>query len=168
MKIEKEKVVSVTYQLSVDSSDGEVVETVKEDKPLTFLYGVGNMLEKFEENISGLQEGDTFNFKIDCDEAYGQASEEAVVDLPINIFEIEGKIDYELLKEGNYIPMQDQQGNRLDGIVLEVGDEQVKMDFNHPLAGDDLYFSGKVVEIREPSEEEKEHGHVHPSENEEK
>ena len=163
MEIGNEKVVSVTYQLSVDDFDGEVVETVKEDKPLTFLYGVGNMLEKFEENIGGLKEGDNFNFKIECDEAYGQASDDAVVDLPINIFEVEGKIDYDLLKEGNYIPMQDQQGNRLDGIVLEVGDEKVKMDFNHPLAGDDLFFKGEVIEVREATDDEKEHGHAHPS-----
>ena len=163
MEIGKEKVVSVTYQLSVDGFDGEVVETVKEDKPLTFLYGVGNMLEKFEENLDGLKEGDEFNFKIECDEAYGQASEDAVVDLPINIFEVEGKIDFDLLKVGNYIPMQDQQGNRLDGIVLEVGDEKVKMDFNHPLAGDDLFFKGEVKEVREATDEEKQHGHAHTS-----
>jgi FKBP-type peptidyl-prolyl cis-trans isomerase SlyD len=163
MEIGKEKVVSVTYQLSVDDFDGEVVETVKEDKPLTFLFGVGNMLEKFEENIDGLKEGETFNFKIECDEAYGQASEDAVVDLPMNIFEVEGKVDEDLLKVGNYIPMQDQQGNRLDGIVLEVGDEKVKMDFNHPLAGDDLFFKGEVIEVREATEEELKHGHAHPS-----
>jgi FKBP-type peptidyl-prolyl cis-trans isomerase SlyD len=167
MEIGNEKVVSVTYQLSVDGYDGEVVETVKQEKPLTFLYGVGNMLEKFEENLSGLKEGDEFNFKIECDEAYGQASEDAIVDLPINIFEVEGKIDYDLLKEGNYIPMQDQQGNRLDGIVLEVGDEKVKMDFNHPLAGDDLFFKGSVLEVRDATNEEKEHGHAHQSGNQE-
>ncbi len=165
MEIGKDKVVSVTYQLSVDGYDGEVVEAVKEDKPLTFLYGVGNMLEKFEENLNGLKQGDDFDFKIECDEAYGQASDDAVVDLPINIFEVEGKIDYDLLKEGNYIPMQDQQGNRLDGIVLEVGDEKVKMDFNHPLAGDDLFFKGSVIEVREATDEEKEHGHAHPEKN---
>lgn len=160
MVIEKQKVVSVTYQLNVNETDGEVVETVNKDKPLTFLYGAGNMLEKFEENIQGLQQGDQFDFKIPSEEAYGQASEDAIVDLPLNVFEIEGEIDYDLLKVGNYIPMQDQQGNRLDGIVLEVGDEKVKMDFNHPLAGDDLFFKGEVLEVRDAAQDEIDQGHA--------
>ena len=164
MVIEKQKVVSVTYQLNVNDHDGEVVETVNKEKPLTFLYGVGNMLEKFEENIQGLKEGDAFDFKIASEEAYGQASEEAVVDLPLNVFEIEGEIDYELLKVGNYIPMQDQQGNRLDGIVLEVGEEKVKMDFNHPLAGDDLFFKGEVLDVREATEDEINQGYANKAE----
>ncbi len=164
MAIDNQKVVSVTYQLSVNDFDGEVVETVDKEKPLKFLYGVGNMLEKFEENIKGLQEGDSFNFKIPSEEAYGQASEDAVVELPIDTFKIEGEIDYDLLKEGNYIPMQDQEGNRLDGIVLEVGEEKVKMDFNHPLAGDDLFFKGEVLSVREASEDEINQGYVSEAE----
>jgi len=164
MVIEKQKVVSVTYQLNVNETDGEVVETVNKDKPLTFLYGAGNMLEKFEENIQGLQQGDQFDFKIPSEEAYGQASEDAIVDLPLNVFEIEGEIDHDLLKIGNYIPMQDQQGNRLDGIVLEVGDEKVKMDFNHPLAGDDLFFKGEVLEVRDATHDEINQGHANNSE----
>ena len=164
MVIDKEKVVSVTYQLNVNEAEGEVVETVNKDKPLTFLYGVGNMLEKFEENIKGLQQGDQFDFKIPSEEAYGQASDDAIVDLPINVFEIEGEIDYDLLKVGNYIPMQDQQGNRLDGIVLEVGDEKVKMDFNHPLAGDDLFFKGEVLEVRDATQDEINQGHANNAE----
>ncbi|MFP4619822.1 MAG: peptidylprolyl isomerase [Bacteroidales bacterium] len=164
MAIEEQKVVSVTYQLNVNDSDGEVVETVDKEKPLTFLYGVGNMLEKFEENIKGLNEGDNFNFKIPSEEAYGEASEDAIVELPIETFKIEGEIDYDLLKEGNYIPMQDQEGNRLDGIVLEVGEEKVKMDFNHPLAGDDLYFKGQVLSVRDASEDEINQGYVSEAE----
>ncbi len=164
MAIDKQKVVSVTYQLSVNDFDGEVVETVDEEKPLTFLYGVGNMLEKFEENIKGLNEGDNFNFKIPSEEAYGEASDDAIVELPIDTFKIEGEIDYDLLKEGNYIPMQDQEGNRLDGIVLEVGEEKVKMDFNHPLAGDDLFFKGKVLSVRDASDEEINQGYVNEAE----
>jgi FKBP-type peptidyl-prolyl cis-trans isomerase SlyD len=164
MAIDKQKVVSVTYQLSVNDFDGEVVETVDKEKPLTFLYGVGNMLEKFEENIKGLNEGDDFNFKIPSEEAYGEASDDAIVDLPIDTFKIEGEIDHDLLKEGNYIPMQDQEGNRLDGIVLEVGEEKVKMDFNHPLAGDDLFFKGQVLSVRDASDEEINQGYVNEAE----
>jgi FKBP-type peptidyl-prolyl cis-trans isomerase SlyD len=158
MVISNEKVVSLTYQLKVD---GKEVETVKEDKPLVFLYGAGQMLPKFEENLKGLKAGDEFKFDIACDDAYGQATDEAVIDLPKNIFEVEGKIDEGLLQEGNVIPMQNNEGQKFNGVVMEVKDDAVKMDFNHPLAGDDLSFTGKVLEVRDATKEETEHGHAH-------
>ncbi|MFO7922248.1 MAG: peptidylprolyl isomerase [Bacteroidales bacterium] len=161
MIIEENKVVSLTYELRVNNEKGEVVEKVEKNAPLTFLFGRGNLLPDFEANIDGLKKGDPFSFKLEPEKAYGQVSEEAVVDLPKNIFEIDGKIDDNLLKVGNTIPMQDNSGNRLNGIVLDIGDETVKMDFNHPLAGDNLYFKGEVSAIRDATEEEVSHGHVH-------
>ncbi len=80
MTISNEKVVTLVYQLKVDNNDGDVVETVKEDKPFVFLYGAGLMLPKFEEHLKGLKAGDKFEFTLKCDDAYGQASEEAVMD----------------------------------------------------------------------------------------
>lgn len=153
MNISKDKVVSVTYELKTDL-EGEVVEKAVKETPLTFLYGAGQMLEKFEENLMGLKVGDAFDFKLSADEAYGQASEDAVVDLPKNIFEVNGEIDQEVIKVGNVVPMQDSSGRRLNGIVLEISGETVKMDFNHPLAGDDLFFNGEVIEVREATPEE--------------
>ena len=78
-----------------------------------------------------------------------------------DVFEVDGEFDSEMVKEGNAIPMMDGEGNRLNGVVVEVGADIVKMDFNHPLAGDDLFFSGTIVEIREATAEELEHGHIH-------
>ncbi|MCK7536996.1 MAG: FKBP-type peptidyl-prolyl cis-trans isomerase [Marinilabiliales bacterium] len=74
MTISNEKVVSLVYQLRVDDNNGDIVETVQEDRPFVFLYGAGNMLPMFENNLSGLKAGDKFEFKIGCDDAYGQAS----------------------------------------------------------------------------------------------
>lgn len=161
MTISNEKVVTLVYQLKVDNSEGDVVETVKEDKPFVFLYGAGLMLPKFEENLSGLKAGDKFEFTLKCEDAYGKATEEAVMDLPKNIFEVEGNIEEGLLKEGNVIPMQNNEGQKFNGVVVEVNDEAVKMDFNHPLAGDDLFFTGHIMEVREATKEEIDHGHVH-------
>lgn len=161
MTISNEKVVTLVYQLKVDNSEGGVVETVKEDKPFVFLYGAGLMLPKFEENLSGLKAGDDFEFTLKCEDAYGKATEEAVMDLPKNIFEVEGKIEDGLLKEGNVIPMQNNEGQKFNGVVVEVADEAVKMDFNHPLAGDDLHFTGQIKEVRDATKEELDHGHVH-------
>jgi FKBP-type peptidyl-prolyl cis-trans isomerase SlyD len=112
------------------------------------------MLEKFEANLMGLSVGESFDFKLETAEAYGEASEQAVIDLPKNIFEVNGEFDAEMISEGNVVPMQDSSGRRMNGIVLEVTDSTVKMDFNHPLAGDDLYFKGEVIEVREATEEE--------------
>ncbi|MGD2034642.1 MAG: peptidylprolyl isomerase [Bacteroidales bacterium] len=161
MVISKDKVVSLTYELRIDGNNGEIVEALKEDSPLTFLYGSGNLLPKFEQNISGLKIGDEFSFDIKAEDAYGEVNENAVVNVPVSAFEIDGKIDSDMLKVGNKIPMQDASGNKLTGIVKEVTDEAVNMDFNHPMAGNDLFFNGKVTEIRDATEEELHHGHAH-------
>jgi FKBP-type peptidyl-prolyl cis-trans isomerase SlyD len=161
MIIEKNKVVSLIYELRVDSSDGDVIESLNEDKPLTFIYGTGALLPKFESNIDGLKMGDAFKFDLKCEDAYGAATEDAVVDIPKDVFEVDGSFDNEMIKEGNAIPMMDGDGNRLNGVVVAVNHETVTMDFNHPLAGDDLHFQGKVVGIREATGEELQHGHIH-------
>ena len=161
MTISNEKVITLTYELRVDNNKGDVVETVKEDKPFVFLYGAGLMLPKFEEHLNGLKSNDKFEFTLKCEDAYGKATEEAVMDLPKNIFEVDGKIEDGLLEEGNVIPMQNDDGNKFNGVIMEVSEENIKMDFNHPLAGDDLHFSGNIIEVRDATKEEMDHGHVH-------
>ncbi len=161
MIIEENKVVSLTYELRVNDESGEIIEKVEKSSPLTFLFGRGNLLPDFESNLNGLKVTDPFSFTLKPEKAYGAISDEAIVDLPKNLFEIDGEIDENLVKIGNTIPMQDNSGNRLNGIVMEIGDDVVKMDFNHPLAGDTLHFKGEVAEIRDATQEEISHGHVH-------
>ncbi len=161
MTISSEKVVTLTYELRVDNNKGDVVETIKEDKPFVFLYGAGLMLPKFESHLNGLKASDKFEFILKCEDAYGKATEDAVQELPKNIFEVDGKIEENLLVEGNVIPMQNDDGNKFNGVIMEVNEENVKMDFNHPLAGDDLHFTGNIIEVRDATKEEIEHGHVH-------
>lgn len=67
---------------------------------------------------------------------------------------VDGKFDDELIAVGNTVPMMSSNGQRLNGLVLEINQENIKMDFNHPLAGEDLFFAGKVLEVREASDEE--------------
>lgn len=158
MIVEKNKVIGLSYELK---ASGQTVETVGADSPLMFLFGVGNLLPKFEDNLDGLKINDDFDFKLLANDAYGPVNEEAIVDVPMKAFEVEGRIDQDLLKEGKQVPMLDQQGNRLNGKIVKFNDEFVTMDFNHPLAGNDLQFSGTIVEIREATQDEIEHGHVH-------
>ncbi|GAP44591.1 FKBP-type peptidyl prolyl cis-trans isomerase [Lentimicrobium saccharophilum] len=161
MVISKNKVVSLTYELKLDNAEGEVVDMADAAQPLVFLYGAGNMLPKFESNLAELKADDNFEFTLSSDDAYGPVIEEAVVDLPIDIFMVDGKIDPDMLFVGNVIPMQDNEGRPLDGTVVSISDDKVKMDFNHPMAGKTLHFTGKILELREATAEEISHGHVH-------
>lgn len=161
MEISKNKVVSLTYTLKLDHAEGELVEMVDKTEPLVFIYGAGMMLPKFEENIVGKGVGDGFEFTLISPDAYGDYQLDMVVNLPLDIFKVEGKVDYEMLKEGSMLPMMDNQGNHLQGKVLGVETDTVRMDFNHPMSGKTLHFTGEIVDIREASEEELSHGHIH-------
>ena len=161
MKIEKNKVVSITYTLREGNAEGPVVEQVPTAEPFTFLYGAGSLLPLFEENLSNLEKGGGFQFQITSDEGYGERNEDAVVDLAKSVFEIDGKVAEELMQPGAIVPMRDEQGNPLNGTVIEVVEETVKVDFNHPMAGIDLHFTGEVIEVREATAEELDHGHAH-------
>lgn len=163
MKAEKDSVVSIIYELRKGSKEGDVVESLDINNPLTFLFGSGGLLPKFEENLDGLKTGDNFEFLLNSEDAYGPVVENAIVNVPKHIFEVDGQIDNNLLFVGNNIPMMDNEGRRLNGRVMDILEEVVRMDFNHPMAGEDLFFSGQVTDIREATEDELSHGHVHGS-----
>ena len=161
MIAEKNNVVSIVYELRSGSPEGEVVEALNNDKPLTFLFGTGGLLPKFEENLSCLTSGDGFEFLLRSEDAYGPVVENAIVHVPKTVFEIEGKIDETLMQIGNTVPMMDAEGRRLNGKVIAIEAEAVQMDFNHPMAGNDLFFKGQVTDVRSATEEELTHGHIH-------
>ena len=156
MIIEDKKFVAVSYDLFIRDEEGklELWEQAPASEPLKFTCGLGMMLEKFEENLRGLKKGDTFDFTIDKNDAYGEYEDGRVVELDKSIFYVDGKFDDEYIKEGNIVPMMDVDGNRMNGIVLKISKDKVKMDFNHPLAGEDLNFRGSVIEVRDATEEE--------------
>ena len=156
MKISDEKMVSLIYDLTVINEEGEkeLMERATKQHPLIFMFGMGMMLDAFEKNVEGLTTGDKFSFVLTPEEAYGEYFENNVVELPIKMFEVDGKFDAKRVAEGQTLPMMDSQGNRMMGSVLEVKTDVVVMDFNHPLAGETLHFDGKVIDIHEPTEEE--------------
>lgn len=155
MKISPNKFVSVSYDLNVgEGAEKELMERATSENPLEFIFGTNSMLEAFEKNLDNLSEGDTFDFVLTPEQAYGEYDDEHVVDLPRNIFEADGKLDENVIFEGNTVPMMDANGNRLNGSVVSVGDDAIKMDFNHPLAGETLHFTGNVLSVREATPEE--------------
>lgn len=158
MKIDKHTVATVTYTLEVD---GNLVEKTDKSNPLTFLAGVGMMIPGFEQQLVGKEPGDKYDISVKPEEGYGVSDPEAIIDLPKNIFVVDGKLQEDMLVEGNVIPLQDQQGHPLQGVVLEVGEDTVKMDMNHQLAGKTLHFTGEILEVRKATQDEINHGHVH-------
>ena len=156
----KHKVISVNYKLYRDTAEGEMIESTEGKDPLTFLSGMGQMIPDFENNVTNLAVGDTFSFGIKSENAYGTKSDEAVMDLPQDIFMQDGKLVDEV-QPGNMLPLQDQNGGVVPAVVVKINETTVTMDLNHPLADQDLHFTGDVVEVREATADEVSHGHVH-------
>jgi FKBP-type peptidyl-prolyl cis-trans isomerase SlyD len=154
MKIENNKMVSLIYELRENDSEGKIIETLDENRPLKFIYGTGRLLPFFESNINLLNEGDLFRFKLNSEMAYGDKREEMIINVPLTVFETDGKLNEDICRVGNEVPMSDSEGNPLTGVINEITDTSVKMDFNHPMAGLDLFFSGKIVEVREATDNE--------------
>jgi FKBP-type peptidyl-prolyl cis-trans isomerase SlyD len=161
MVIDQHTVVSLHYKLQEESAEGELIEETHGGEPLTFLFGAGQMIPEFERNLEGMAVGDTFSFGIPHTDAYGPYEDDAVAALPISVFMHDGEIDHEMLVPGRTIPMRDEEGRQLLGTVAEVQENQVIMDFNHPMAGIDLYFTGSIESVRSATSEEIDHGHVH-------
>ena len=155
MTIDKNKVVALTYELEVE---GSIRDKATKESPLDFIFGQGYLLPEFEANVAGKTVGDTFDFTLAPEQGYGVYDPKSVLELPQNIFEIDGKVKEGLLTVGNVIPMMTQDGRVVPGKVLELGDGKVKMDFNHELAGKTLHFTGEVVAVREATEKELEEG----------
>ena len=151
MKISKNSVVAISYELIVD---GSLADKAVAEKPLEYIHGTGMLLPRFEEELEGKQEGDDFAFVLSPEEGYGVHNPEYVFDLPIEAFAIDGEVRRDLLQLGRTIPMLNSAGQVVQGTIREIREEAVTMDFNHPMAGKVLHFSGKVESVREASEKE--------------
>lgn len=156
MTIQNNMYVSLSYELYVgDANERELMEEMTAEHPLEYIQGVGMMLPDFEKALFGLSAGDAFDFTLTSEQAYGERYEEAVQELDKGIFVNEaGEFDAEIVFEGARVPMTTQDGQTVPGHVLEIRDDVVVMDFNHPLAGEQLHFIGKVLEVREATGED--------------
>jgi FKBP-type peptidyl-prolyl cis-trans isomerase SlyD len=162
MKLEANTVGSIIFTLRAGSYDGDIIEKIPEVEPFEFIYGIDTMLPAFEEKLGGLEAGEEFKFFIKSEDAYGSYQEGMQVEFDKSLF-VDSKGNYleEEVVLDNYIPMNDEEGNQLNGKVVLIEDNMVKLDFNHPLADMDLYFEGKVLGVRKANTDEIEHQHVH-------
>ena len=158
MSIKPNTVVSLTYELHTTNEEGQqvFVEKADEQNALVFLYGTGMMLPKFEEHLAGLNVGDEYGFELSAADGYGEIDPGAFADLPVDMFKEAG-----LPAVGDVIPLQDNQGNHFRAGVTAVHEDVVNVDLNHPMAGKDLIFAGKIISVREATQEELAHGHAH-------
>lgn len=154
MKISKDTMVRFRYEMTIIDESGKRTEQVEKSKPLGFLAGHGNLLEPFEQRLLGLSKGDVFDFVLESKTTYGPYKKEAV-----QTFHKSDIIDGVDLKEadvevGSSLPMQTEDGIPFTGSVIEISDNKIVVDFNHPLAGKDLHYKGSIISVREATPEE--------------
>lgn len=150
------KYVTVAYELYTDNDKGihELVEKAPIEYPFQFISGLGIALDSFESKILALAEGEAFDFVLKVDEAYGPYEQDHVIELPKETFAINGRFDKDMVYPGAVLPLVNADGMRFQGLVLELKDNTVIIDLNHPLAGKDLHFKGQIVTMRDATNEE--------------
>lgn len=153
MIIEKNKVVSFHYTLR--NSAGEEMESSREKDPMTYLQGANNIITGLEKAMEGHAVEDTFTVTLEPEDAYGIRNEKNVQRVPLKRLKGIGKISV-----GQILNLQTNKG-QVQVTVLKVGRFNVDVDGNHPLAGVQLTFDVEIMDIRDATEEEIEHGHVH-------
>jgi FKBP-type peptidyl-prolyl cis-trans isomerase SlyD len=141
------------YTLKVD---GVVTDASKSGEPLEYVHGAGNIIPGLEREITGMAVGDSKDVMVAAAEGYGEPDETAFMDVPRDQFPEEIP-----MKVGTELQVQNKAGQPMLARIDQVWDKSVRLNFNHPLAGKDLHFNVKVVGLREATQEEKEHGHVH-------
>ena len=151
------KYITVAYKMYVKEEGDEAEELVEQCEtahPFQFLSGFGMVIPAFEQNVVDVEAGSPVDFVIPCADAYGEFQDELMFDVPRNIFEIDGKLDTQHIFEGNIVPMQGEDGSRFNATIIEIKDDAVTIDLNHPRAGQDLHFVGTVVTNRLATNEE--------------
>jgi FKBP-type peptidyl-prolyl cis-trans isomerase SlyD len=153
MQISKHTVAMIEYELTDDS--GEVLDTSKGRGPLGYVHGVGSLIPGLESELEGKTGGDAFKVKVAPENAYGERVDEMVQAIPRS--EMPADVD---ITVGMQFQAESPSGAQVVTVV-GIDDETVTLDANHPLAGVSLNFDVQVLEVREASEEEIEHGHPH-------
>ena len=153
MQIANDKVVMIHYTLTND--EGDLLDSSKDQDPLAYLHGFGNIIPGLEKALTGRSIGDTFKIEIAPEDGYGVRDNEMVQSVPRSAFEGVDEIE----------PGMQFQAQSPDGIqlvtVIDIDGDEVILDGNHPMAGITLHFDVEVNDIREATREELEHGHVH-------
>lgn len=153
LMIGKNAVVGINYTLTNDA--GEVMDTSEGRGPLTYLHGANNLIPGLEKELEGKTTGASFKATIQPADAYGESNPEMIQTLPMDMFK-----GVEKVEPGMGFTAQGPQGQQ-HIVVTEVNGDQVTVDGNHPMAGKTLHFDVEVISVRDATEQEIAHGHVH-------
>ena len=153
MQIENEKVVTLHYKLTDDK--GAVIDQ-SDDGSFAYLHGANNIIPGLEDALTGKNAGDKFDVTIAPEQGYGERNDAMLQEVPKEMFESGAAIQV-----GSQFHAQGPNGETLVVTVVEVKDDKVVVDGNHPLAGVPLNFDVEVIEVRDATAEEIEHGHAH-------
>lgn len=155
LTVQDGQVVLMEYSLHVG---GELIDTSAGREPLEFLQGAGNIIPGLEDELYGLEIGEAKNVTVAAEDGYGELDPDAFIDVPREQFPAEIPLEV-----GVELQVQDESGHPMMARIDSVDDDNVRLDFNHPLAGKELVFDVKIVGLRDATDEEMEHGHVHGS-----
>lgn len=153
MQIAQNSVVAFHYTLTNDA--GEVLDSSEGRDPLTYLHGAGNIIPGLEKELEGRETGEKLNVAVTPEDGYGEVQPQLVQEVPRDAFQ-----GVEAVEPGMQFQAQ-TQGGPLMVTVTQVEGDTVTVDGNHPLAGQKLNFDVEIADVREASQEEVEHGHVH-------
>lgn len=151
MIVEEQNIITIAYELREGRADGPLMERMDPNYPFKFYFGSGKLLPKFEEQLYGLEEGQSFSFTLDPKDAYGPVEQGNIIEVPRSAFRHLGS---NALVSGNFVTLTDDEGLEHNGKVLSWNEEKVKVDFNHAMAGKKLHFSGVILNIREATVDE--------------
>ncbi|MCO5184444.1 MAG: peptidylprolyl isomerase [Anaerolineae bacterium] len=153
--VAQDMVIGINYVLRLD--DGTIIDQAAADDPLLYLHGHGNIISGLESELTGLQVGDRKSVTVEPTDAYGEYNPDDVEQHPRDMF----PADMDLAEDMALELRDPETDNTYEAIITAVNDKVVTLDFNHPLAGETLYFDVIIVSVRPASAEEIEHGHVH-------
>jgi FKBP-type peptidyl-prolyl cis-trans isomerase SlyD len=153
MKIEQDKVVTISYTLK--NGSGEVLDSSENNGDLSYLHGHQNIVPGLEKVLTGRDVGEQVDATVTPEEGYGERREDLVFSIPRERLP-EGELEL-----GMQFRAQSQDGQEMVVNLVGIGDDEVTLDGNHPLAGEDLHFDVTVTDVRSATEEEIDHGHVH-------
>lgn len=153
MKVTSNTVVSLDYTLK--NGAGDIIDSSKGHSPLLYLHGVGGLIPGLEKEIEGMEKGQGKTVVVQPEHGYGDRSDELLYVVPKSGFQGEGEIEV-----GMQVELDSDNGPAL-AFVAKIEGDNITLDLNHPLAGETLTFDITIVDVREATADEVEHGHVH-------
>ena len=153
LKVADGQVIVMEYMLQVD---GEIIDTSAGHGPIEFIQGLGNIVPGLEKNLYGMTVGERKDVVVAAVDGYGEMDSQAYMEVPRDQFPADIPME-----TGTQIELHDEAGQPMVARIDQVGDTTVRLDFNHPLAGKELHFAVKIAGLRQATDEELDHGHVH-------